>query len=56
MAIGVAAVGVVIAAPVEIAVTAAAIGATKWALKKHNEHTHEEEEAPLGQKENGDDE
>jgi len=43
--IGVAAVGAIIAAPVEIAITVAAVGVTKWALKKHNEHTHEHEEA-----------
>lgn len=44
IAIGVAAVTAIVAAPIEIAVTAGALGLTKWALKKNNEHTHDEPE------------
>ena len=43
IAIGTVGVAAVVAAPLEIGLTIALLGATKYALDKHNEHKHDEE-------------
>ena len=42
IAIGTVAVAAIVAAPLEIGLTLALVGATKYVLNKHNSHTHEE--------------
>ena len=43
VAIGTVAVAAIVAAPLEIGLTLALVGATKFALDKHNKHDHKEE-------------
>ena len=45
IAVGTVAVAAIVAAPVEIGLTLTLLAATKYALNKHNNHTHEEEVA-----------
>ena len=51
VAIGTVAVAAIVAAPLEIGLTLALAGATKFALNKHNSHTHEEETVTVNESE-----